>query len=121
MRQRIVIAVGRVHDGWGPMVLMRIGDHRGAQGAELDIAVAVHEAVATVEKAGFVATFPQCAAAVIAVIDITPAMRTQRARWRAVDEGLIAGHIVGHQHVDMHGIAFVYCGFAQQRAVTEVF
>lgn len=123
VHQWIDIAVGQCMVA-GPTILVRIGDHRGAQGIEFDMAVAVHDVVATVDRTGLVATFPQCAAAVIPVIDvadIAPAKRLQRARDGVrLLRGQQQVHMVGHQHVGMHRTAFAQGGFAQQRAITEV-
>ena len=108
----------------GPAVVARIGHHRGAQGVQFDIAVAVHEVVAIVHHAGLVATLPQRAAAVVGVVDVADvaaAQRLQRARQRVWSfRGQQQVDVVRHQHVGVHRAAFAQRGLPQEGAVAEV-
>ena len=107
-----------------PQVVARVGDHRGTQWIQLDVAVAMQQGVAVIDEAGFVTAFPEPSCSVIAVVDVgnvAPAQRLHHSRYGTWSQ---RGHedvdVVGHQDIGMHGATFASRQFAQVGAIAQI-
>lgn len=107
-----------------PTVVARVGDHGRAQGIEFDVAVAVHQVVAAVHDAGFVAPFPECAGTVVGLIDVADVPSPERLQGPRDGACALRGeeqvHVVRHQHVGVHRTAFALGDLLQFPPVAEV-
>ena len=108
----------------GPAVVARVGDHRGAQRIEFDVAVAVHQVVAITDQAGLVAALPQRARAVVGDVDIADIAPPEGLHGTGDRAGALwheqQVHMVGHQRVGMDHAALAPCHVAQFAAIAEV-
>lgn len=105
----------------GPVVMLRMLDHRGANGVELDIAVRGKKVVIRVDQAGFEASFPQRSGASMAVVEgrhirLAKLAHGQRylARLVGTDEQM---HVIAHQNVGVNSQAMFRGALAQQTEV----
>ena len=99
----------------GPAVVARIGDHRGAQRIEFDVAMAMHEVVTFADQACLVAAFPQRAAAVVRVVDVANIPPSKRLE--CAGQGIRLPrrqqqvYVVSHQDVGVHRAALAQGDF----------
>lgn len=93
----------------GPREVRWIGDHAGADRVEFDVAVAAQQIGFILHRARFVAAFPQRAGPSIVIVDVAHVAATERLHQRRRRARVLAGqqqmHMVGHQHIGMHGDA----------------
>lgn len=96
----------RVAGVTGPCIVQRVGNHACADRIEFDVAVAAQKIVFTVDQAGFVASFPKCAGAPVAIVDVADIAAPEGLHDPDNHAGLRWGdqqvHMVGHQHVGMN-------------------
>lgn len=120
-REKGLLAKAAMAGAARPQIVSRVVCHAGADGIELDIAVAVQHIAFTVDQTGLVTALPQCASTPMTSVELANVATSELLHkagdgsdlwWRGQQM-----HMVVHQHICVQPASRVEQCFAKQRQV----